>query len=209
MCTPCQCVHVLECNALLPLRLPFPQPFGDASAILPLLSPSLRPHFIHLLASVWLPHTRLSLLYRASRDGATPAAFHAACDARGPTLTLIRTSVGYVVGGYSASSWSSGRQVHFGAPDPSAFLFSADSPLGVCARFGIRPACADMAIVCESAYGPVFGDLAVYTWDHSPQGEFDDESLMCLGGNYDASALFPGTLQFLPVEVEVFAVAPL
>jgi len=48
----------------------------------------------------------LGLLYRGSRDGFTSKDFHDTCDNKGPTLTIVKTKDGYVLGGYSNTSWS-------------------------------------------------------------------------------------------------------
>ena len=49
-----------------------------------------------------------NLLYRASRDGNTPAAFHARCDNKGATIVIakIRDS-DQIVGGYNPLAWNS------------------------------------------------------------------------------------------------------
>ena len=49
----------------------------------------------------WLPGKRFRLLFRSSRDGASAASFHTACDGQGPTVTFIKSSGGYVFGGYA------------------------------------------------------------------------------------------------------------
>ncbi|KAI8603757.1 hypothetical protein EDD21DRAFT_14514 [Dissophora ornata] len=74
---------------------------GDA------MSPSEQQPKRHSIQSQQLPQPRLILQYRASRDGFDAANFHAACDQRGPTLTVVRTDTGVIFGGYNSSSWSS------------------------------------------------------------------------------------------------------
>ncbi|KAF9122493.1 BTB/POZ domain-containing protein 19, partial [Linnemannia schmuckeri] len=54
-----------------------------------------------------LPLPKLTLQYRASRDGFDAHNFHMACDQRGPTLTVVRADNGTIFGGYNSSSWSS------------------------------------------------------------------------------------------------------
>ncbi|KAL9179985.1 hypothetical protein ACHAXT_007955 [Thalassiosira profunda] len=50
----------------------------------------------------WLEEERrLEPLYRGSRDGLSNNAFHSSCDDKGCTLTVIETTDGYVLGGYS------------------------------------------------------------------------------------------------------------
>ena len=48
-----------------------------------------------------------SLLYRGTRDGLSGSAFHSNCDNKGCTLTIIETTNGKVIGGYSNTPWSS------------------------------------------------------------------------------------------------------
>ena len=47
----------------------------------------------------------LRLLYRASRDGLATSTFHRLCDNQGPTITVIRSSKGFVFGGYTTATW--------------------------------------------------------------------------------------------------------
>jgi hypothetical protein len=49
----------------------------------------------------------LSLLYRGSQDGMEAKHFHSKCDGKGPTLTVVETFTGKVIGGFSNQSWSS------------------------------------------------------------------------------------------------------
>ena len=64
------------------------------------------------------------LLYRASRDGFTSAAFHAKYDYKARTITLIKTKDNYVFGGFTSTVWSltssTGAFIH----DSNSFLFS-------------------------------------------------------------------------------------
>ena len=48
---------------------------------------------------------KLNLLYRASRDGWLASDFHMRCDFRGPTVSFIRSSKGFVCAGYAKISW--------------------------------------------------------------------------------------------------------
>ena len=52
---------------------------------------------------------KLSLLYRASRDGWHSSHFHSKCDNKGPTLTVIKCTGGYVFGGYANAAWTSNK----------------------------------------------------------------------------------------------------
>lgn len=48
----------------------------------------------------------LKLLYRASRDGHSPDAFHQRCDRRSPILVMVKSSGGFVFGGYTERQWN-------------------------------------------------------------------------------------------------------
>ena len=46
------------------------------------------------------------LLYRASDHDFTADSFHEYCDDKGPTLTIIKSSDGWIFGGFTSQSWS-------------------------------------------------------------------------------------------------------
>ena len=147
-----------------------------------------RARFLSALQE-WLPHECVGpLLYRGSRDGMTPAAFHGACDDQGPTLTLIRSENGYTFGGYSPVPWSrssyrsrvcqwrspydvhgsSGLSLAETRRRPDAFLFSLVGPYCAVAQFPfLKPQAAAPPhaayynlepIIYDSNAGPMFGN---------------------------------------------------
>ena len=46
------------------------------------------------------------LIYRASEHEYTASSFHECCDDKGPTLIVIKSSGGWLFGGYTTQSWS-------------------------------------------------------------------------------------------------------
>ena len=54
----------------------------------------------------WLGDYNWRLLYRASEHGYTAKSFHECCDDKGPTLVIIKSSEGWIFGGYTTQSWS-------------------------------------------------------------------------------------------------------
>ena len=55
----------------------------------------------------WLGDYNWRLLYRASEHGYTAESFHECCDdVNGPTLVIIKSSEGWIFGGYTTQSWS-------------------------------------------------------------------------------------------------------
>jgi hypothetical protein len=95
-----------------------------ASAV---LSGSVVGREVDVMFGEWLPGKRMRLLFRSSRDGATAASFHRLCDEQGPTVILIKSSGGYVFGGYAGVAWSSKLSYY---ACPSAFLFTITNPHG-------------------------------------------------------------------------------
>ena len=60
----------------------------------------------------WLGDHKLTLLYRASDDEYSGRSFHEFCDDKGPTLVIIKSSGGWIFGGYTTQSWS-GRCIYY------------------------------------------------------------------------------------------------
>ena len=99
---------------------------------------------------------QLDLLYQGSRDGFSAMAFHHKCDDKGCTLTIIETSDGKVVGGYSNAPWST-LYSHSGAN--KAFLFGlSGSGLSPC-KMKLKDVNNPKAIRNITSCGPVFGAL--------------------------------------------------
>ena len=86
-----------------------------------------------------------------------PAAFHTACDGKGPTLVLIQCSDGIVYGGYTSVSWASNGSW---LVDPKAFLFrianfAASNTRQAAEKFAKTTVGHD--VYGHSTYGPTFG----------------------------------------------------
>ena len=55
---------------------------------------------------VWLGYGyKWELIYRASEHGYTAESFHEYCDDKGPTLIIIKSIEGWILGGYTTQSW--------------------------------------------------------------------------------------------------------
>lgn len=112
-------------------------------------------HYLH----EWLKEddSRLDirLLYIGSRDGLNGKDFHRMCDNKGPTITLIETTCGKILGGYSNAHWDT---YHSNKAAEKAFLFvlaGADDSLPI--RMKLKEAGVPTAIFCVSSHGPAFG----------------------------------------------------
>jgi hypothetical protein len=146
----------------------------------------------------------VNLLYRGSVHGKTGSNFHAKCDDKGPTITLVRCTGGYVFGGFTPEPWQS-REKYVRADN--SFLFSLVNPRGAPPqKFELIPGKEGNAIDDDSGYGPSFGgghDLLIANgWSGCNTK---------LGNTYHTtnglgSKAFTGTREFTPAEVEVWQV---
>lgn len=170
-------------------------------------------HESYLLS--WLsPGTTISLLYRASVDGETPADFHRCCDEKGPTLVVIKSGE-YICGGYSSKSWTSASPIK-AIEDSESFLFTLANPSGS-EPVKINPkADAHGGIRCDSRKGPSFGtsqfyDLEVWRTFNATRPE-ESLSYFDLGYGFicpesvDNIPYFTGKKPFKIEELEVFKV---
>ena len=64
---------------------------------------------------------RSELLFSGSEDNFSASKFHEKCDKKGPTLTLIKSTLGHIFGGYTSADWVSEIKYTI---DPHSFLFS-------------------------------------------------------------------------------------
>ena len=99
------------------------------------------------------------LLYRTSRDGETSQSFHAKCDNKGCTITIIETTDGHIIGGYSNTPWSSSTRWS-GAK--KAFLFvlpdAASSPTSSPCKMKLKNPNDGRAVRHLADWGPIFGE---------------------------------------------------
>ncbi len=105
------------------------------------------------MISDWImPYTKIiyNQIYKATRDGGTGQTFHAHCDNKGPTLTLIESKNNYIFGGYITISWESTSDWIKGNDD-NAFMFSINNKL----KYPIKDKYC--AIFNHKDYGPEFG----------------------------------------------------
>jgi len=72
----------------------------------------------------WLPkkyqNRKLKMIFRASKKGFASNAFHAKCDNRAPTLTVVKAKSGNVFGGFTTVPWGMSNSYRM---DKYAFIF--------------------------------------------------------------------------------------
>lgn len=144
--------------------------------------------------------TGFTLVYRGSRDGYTATAFHLNCDGKGKTVTIIKTSINYVFGGYTDALWD-GTGVY--KTDANAFLFSLrQAGFSNSQKFLINSASTGYAIMCNASSGPVFGsDIHVNDNFNGATNNLFCYYYQCTYGPYYLNG---GSSTFTVDEIEVF-----
>ena len=159
----------------------------------------------------WLGCTseQLELLYRASHDGWDASNFHEKCDNRGATLTIIKSTGGYIFGGYISASWHSNN---IKISSEEAFLFTLIN------HANILPTKMDhkhdeYQAYGSSSYGPTFGgghDIKV-----ASNANMNTDSFINIGNSYHCPSGIPyasretfltGSNNFQASEIEVYCV---
>ncbi|RGB35293.1 hypothetical protein C1646_667821 [Rhizophagus diaphanus] len=98
---------------------------------------------------------KLNLLYRASRDGNTPLAFHAKCDNKGATIIIARVKNSkQIVGGYNPLFWDSSNSCN---STKNSFLFSFTDKNDLQSAKVVYSKGDLNSIRSYSQWGPVFG----------------------------------------------------
>ena len=100
--------------------------------------------------------TKSFLLYKATRDGFQPSAFHSRCDNMANTVTVISNNLNHVFGGFTPAKWNSNWEY---IADSTAFIFSLRRNGGLTNfKLPIQSTKVSNAIYGYSNWGPTFGN---------------------------------------------------
>jgi hypothetical protein len=147
------------------------------------------------------------LLYRASEHGFSAQNFHSKCDNHANTLTIVKSTNGFIFGAYTEQLWNSSCNYK---ADNSAFIFSLVNKDNQPVKMKIQV--PQHAIYCHSSYGPTFGNgHSLYiadnsnsnTLSHSNLGQAYRHPLFACGSN-EAKTFLAGTNGFQVFQIEVF-----
>ena len=144
---------------------------------------------------------KLSLLFRASRDGDTIKAFHDRVDGISPTISLIETKTNYIFGGFTDHAWDSKSGC---VKTNNTFMFSFNKKKIYIGKNGGY-------IHCANDYGPWFcGGSGVYGDNYFKTNNSYEWELKINMGYFDGFTeefeLVGGVKNFMVNEVEVFKV---
>jgi len=147
-----------------------------------------------------------NLIYKATQDGFEAAKFHAKCDNKPNTLTVIKSTNGNVFGGYTEQTWN-GLGIY--KDDPNSFIFSLINKLNKPIKMKWSK---NGGIYCSDSYGPTFGgghDLHI-----ADKSNTNSRSYSNLGHSYthpdyaygsnEATSFLDGSKFFQVSEIEVY-----
>ena len=161
-----------EINPLRRLKMPDPSlkdlwmflglPTTDFAKSTILLADAHKKAVYDMLPGAETDGVEVEMLYRFTRSDASDSSaareFHKACDGKGATITVIRSSSGptfngYILGGYNPVSWSSVEGI---VEAPGAFIFTVTNPAGTePTKYMVKDAAH--AVFNHPAGGPCFG----------------------------------------------------
>jgi len=155
-----------------------------------------------------VPNQPWQLLYKATRDGFSASIFHQLCDDKGATISVIKSSEGWLFGGFTTQSWS-GNGVN--KADPQAFLFTLTNPHNIPATkfITIQQQCA---IHGHQGSGPIFGgcggnDIHVNTNSNiNTHSNTDFPNLYKDTTGKAQSTLFTGSRHFSTTDIEIYTI---
>ena len=145
------------------------------------------------------------LIYRASEHKYSAESFHEYCDDKGPTLIIIKSSGGWIFGGYTTQSWATRLTDSYDSDDSGdlgyrkdseAFIFTLKNPHGVEPTRFVKREESEYAIRCNLEYGPIFcgnecPDICIY-------GYFNEENNCWIendgNGGYDCHPQYKSSL---------------
>ena len=138
--------------------------------------------------------------------------FHSRCDGKPNTLLIVKSTTGYIFGGYTSTAWSSvdGYKI-----DKTAFLFTLTNPANMTLKLNLKAENEEKAVYHNSGNGPIFGagrDLCFHDQSntnsdsHVSSVSYDAPN----GQTGDAAGIFyhgGSTKYFQTVDVEVYQIA--
>lgn len=138
---------------------------------------------------------KLTLLFRASRDGYSSSNFHSKCDGKVNTLILVKTTNSRRFGGYTECQWDQNNSYKTG---PYSFIFSFDNKKIYYSKNGSN------SIYGHSSYGPYFGSSPDFYINNSCNSNNSSENM---GNSYENEGKkYPltGSSNFLVSDYEVY-----
>jgi len=153
------------------------------------------------------------LLYKATKNGFDTSNFHKNCDAKGPTVSIIVSSNGFIFGGFTPANWNSSNNYTF---DQKSFLFSVKNASGkhlIKLENNGPNHSNSYSIYGGSGYGPTFGgghDLYICTNSNTSNSSYSNlgHSYSLPNHQYGSQEIknyLAGSYNFTTTEIEVYS----
>jgi hypothetical protein len=175
-----------------------------------ILDARLEARLVHLCQ--FQASDKWKLLYRGSDHGFSAFNFHAKCDNTPNTLTIIKSKMGHVFGGYTRATWESPHSLGSFKFDQEAFLFSLINAERKPIKMKISKDREEYAIGFNSRLGPIFG--AGYDIFISDNSMMNESSYSNLGHSYqhpkykfgsnEAQVFLAGSHNFRVADIEIY-----
>lgn len=105
------------------------------------------------------------LIYRASEHEYTSESFHKCCDNKGATVVIIKSTKGWIFGGYTTQSWGGKSMcceslscIDVYRNDKVSFIFTLRNPFGTQPMRFLKREESTAVIYCDPTSGPIFGN---------------------------------------------------
>jgi len=152
--------------------------------------------------------TKSFLLYKATRDGFQPSAFHSRCDNMANTVTVISNNLNHVFGAFTAAKWG----IEESQRDSTAFIFSLRRNGGLTNyKLPIQSTQVNYAIFGYASYGPTFGgghDIFIRVQSNTNTGSYSNIHSYTPptypSGSNRTTFLTGGYKNWLTTEIEVY-----
>jgi hypothetical protein len=151
-------------------------------------------------------HIKFKLIYKATKDGFTAAAFHQKCDNISHTLVIVRSDKGKTFGGYLDLPWSSASSYN---NTSKSWLFSMDAR----EKYPVKSGQSQYGGYGQSGYGPTWGgghDLHICNDSNTVNSSYSNYAYTFEApfgmtyGSSQAQSHLAGSYNFKTEEIEVF-----
>lgn len=164
----------------------------------------------------------INLLYRGSRDGFGSRTFHEKCNYKGETFSIIKTTKGYIFGGYTKINWDNTkwngicgeRNCSRRDGDGDEFVFTLKNPHNYMpTKYNIKDDWQNHSICCDVNLGPIYGcnDIRIenncnINWNSFGYYDFTPGEFSFKYNNGKNRLTFTGEYQYKVKEIEVYQI---
>ena len=164
----------------------------------------------------------INLIYRGSRDGFLAKNFHEKCDYKGETFSIIKSTKGYIFGGYTKINWEStkwnGQRGENNCSrrdgDGDEFAYTLKNPHDFKpTKYNIKNEWKNHSICCDVNLGPIYGcnDIRIENncntkWNYFKFYDFSPGEYCFEYNNGKNRLTFTGEYNYKVEEIEIYQI---